>query len=83
MVVAQDRDGDERAQLFLVALDKLSVMRPLTEVDRMVARRLFNTLTHCLTSAWKELCGEDLSLQRVMTEEPVPPLGAGVGDEET
>jgi flagellar motor switch protein FliM len=45
------------------------VTRPLTEVDRMVARRLFNTITHCLTSAWKELCGEDLALQRVMTYE--------------
>jgi dipeptidyl aminopeptidase/acylaminoacyl peptidase len=31
VVVAQDRDGDERAQLFLVALDKPGVMRPLTE----------------------------------------------------
>jgi dipeptidyl aminopeptidase/acylaminoacyl peptidase len=31
VVVAQDRDGDERAQLFLVALEKPGVMRPLTE----------------------------------------------------
>jgi dipeptidyl aminopeptidase/acylaminoacyl peptidase len=31
VLVAQDRDGDERAQLFLVALDKPGVMRPLTE----------------------------------------------------
>ena len=31
VVVAQDRDGDERAQLFLVTLDKPGVMRPLTE----------------------------------------------------
>ena len=31
VVVAQDRDGNERAQLFLVALEKPGVMRPLTE----------------------------------------------------
>lgn len=45
------------------------VTRPLTEVDRMVARRTFNTLTHCISSAWKELCGEDLTLDRVVTYE--------------
>ena len=31
VLVAQDRDGDERAQLFLVEIDKSGVMRPLTE----------------------------------------------------
>src|SRR2546423_881569 len=31
VLVAQDRDGDERAQLFLVQLDQPGVMRPLTE----------------------------------------------------
>jgi flagellar motor switch protein FliM len=52
--------GDGRAPI---------VTRALTEVDRMVSRRTFNTLTHCLSSAWKELCGEDLTLDRVVTYE--------------
>jgi flagellar motor switch protein FliM len=63
--------------LVLEAVDRLLggdgrapvVTRPLTEVDRMVARRSFATLTHCLSSAWKELCGEDLVLERVLSFE--------------
>jgi flagellar motor switch protein FliM len=52
------------------------VERPLTEVDKLIARRLFLTLAHCLASAWKEMCGEDLALQRVMTYEQVADVAA-------
>jgi flagellar motor switch protein FliM len=52
------------------------VERPLTEVDKLIARRLFATLAHCLASAWKEMCGEDLELQRVMTYEQVADVAA-------
>jgi len=52
------------------------VERPLTEVDKIIARRLFGTLGHCLASAWKEMCGEDLQLQRVMTYEQVADVAA-------
>ena len=52
------------------------IERPLTEVDKLIARRLFGTLAHCLASAWKEMCGEDLELQRVMTYEQVADVAA-------
>jgi flagellar motor switch protein FliM len=52
--------GDGRSEI---------VDRPLTEVDRLIARRFFNTLSYCLGQAWKELCGEDLELQRIMSYE--------------
>src|SRR3954468_15545126 len=52
------------------------VERPLTDVDKLIARRLFGTLAHCLASAWKEMCGEDLELQRVMTYEQVADVTA-------
>src|SRR3954471_7113140 len=52
------------------------IERPLTEVDKLIARRLFATLAHCLASAWKEMCGEDLELQRVMTYEQVADVAA-------
>src|SRR3954471_15650264 len=52
------------------------IERPLTEVDKLIARRLFATLSHCLASAWKEMCGEDLELQRVMTYEQVADVAA-------
>jgi flagellar motor switch protein FliM len=52
------------------------IERPLTEVDKLIARRLFITLAHCLASAWKELCGEDLELQRVMNYEQVGDVAA-------
>jgi flagellar motor switch protein FliM len=52
------------------------IERPLTEVDKLIARRLFVTLAHCLASAWKELCGEDLALQRLMTYEQVGDVAA-------
>jgi flagellar motor switch protein FliM len=52
--------GDGRSEI---------VDRPLTEVDRLIARRFFNTLTYCLAQAWKELCGEEPELQRIMLYE--------------
>src|SRR4051812_3034299 len=52
------------------------VERPLTEVDKIIARRVFTTLAHCLASAWKEMCGEDIELQRVMTYEQVADVAA-------
>src|SRR3954454_21503980 len=52
------------------------IERPLTEVDKLLARRLFITLAHCLASAWKEMCGEDLTLQRLMTYEQVGDVAA-------
>jgi flagellar motor switch protein FliM len=52
------------------------IERPLTDVDKLIARRLFGTLAHCLASAWKEMCGEDLELQRVMTYEQVADVAA-------
>jgi flagellar motor switch protein FliM len=52
--------GDGRSEI---------VDRPLTEVDRLIARRFFNTLAYCLGQAWKELCGEELELQRIMSYE--------------
>jgi flagellar motor switch protein FliM len=52
------------------------IERPLTEVDKLIARRLFSTLAHCLASAWKEMCGEDLELLRVMTYEQVADVAA-------
>src|SRR5689334_16189855 len=52
------------------------IERPLTEVDKLIARRLFGTLAHCLASAWKEMCGEDLELLRVMTYEQVADVAA-------
>jgi flagellar motor switch protein FliM len=70
--------------LVLEAVDRLLgsdgsadvVDRPLTEVDRLIARRFFVTLTHCLGSAWKEMCSDDLLLQRVMIYEQVADLAA-------
>jgi flagellar motor switch protein FliM len=70
--------------LVLEAVDRLLgsdgssdvVDRPLTEVDRLIARRFFVTLTHCLGSAWKEMCSEDILLQRVMIYEQVADLAA-------
>jgi flagellar motor switch protein FliM len=50
--------------------------RPLTDVDRLIARRFINTLTTGLSSAWKEMCTEDLELQRVMSYEQVADLCA-------
>jgi flagellar motor switch protein FliM len=47
------------------------VDRPLTDVDRLISRRFFATLVYCLSQAWKELCGEDLDLQRIMSYEQV------------
>jgi flagellar motor switch protein FliM len=52
--------GDGRSEI---------VDRPLTEVDRLIARRFFNTLSYCLGQAWKELCGEEPELQRIMLYE--------------
>lgn len=52
------------------------IERPLTEVDKLIARRLFLTLAHGLASAWKEMCGEDLELQRLMTYEHVGDVAA-------
>jgi flagellar motor switch protein FliM len=54
--------GDARANI---------VDRPLTDVDRLISRRFFTTLVYCLSQAWKELCGEDLDLQRIMSYEQV------------
>jgi flagellar motor switch protein FliM len=54
--------GDGRSEI---------VDRPLTEVDRLIARRFFNTLAYCLGQAWKELCGEEIGLQRIMGYEQV------------
>ena len=70
--------------LVLEAVDRLLgadgraevVDRPLTEVDRLIARRFFTTVTYCLSQAWKELCGEDLELQRVMSYEQVGDVAA-------
>lgn len=50
--------------------------RPLTDVDRLIARRFITTLTTGLSSAWKEMCTEDLELQRVMSYEQVADLCA-------
>src|SRR3954454_24216066 len=50
--------------------------RPLTDVDRLIARRFITTLTTGLGSAWKEMCTEDLELQRVMSYEQVADLCA-------
>src|SRR4051812_19707479 len=50
--------------------------RPLTDVDRLIARRFITTLTTCLSSAWKEMCTEDLELQRIMSYEQVADLAA-------
>ncbi len=52
------------------------VERPLTDVDRLIARRFVTTLTTCLSSAWKEMCTEDLELQRVMSYEQVADVAA-------
>src|SRR3954469_11641260 len=70
--------------LVLEAVDRLLgsdgrtdvVERPLTDVDRLIARRFITTLTTCLNSAWKEMCTEDLELQRVMIYEQVADLCA-------
>src|SRR3954463_14459871 len=70
--------------LVLEAVDRLLgsdgrtdvVERPLTDVDRLIARRFITTLTTCLGSAWKEMCTEDLELQRVMSYEQVADLAA-------
>ena len=70
--------------LVLEAVDRLLgadgraevVDRPLTEVDRLIARRFFTTVTYCLSQAWKELCGEDLELQGVMGYEQVGDVAA-------
>jgi len=59
--------GDGRAEI---------VDRPLTDVDRLIARRFFNTLAYCLGQAWKELCGEDLDLRRIMSYEQVADICA-------
>jgi flagellar motor switch protein FliM len=45
------------------------IERALTEVDKVIAKRFFTTLSNCLASAWKEMCGEDLALQRVIGAE--------------
>src|SRR3954453_21035836 len=52
------------------------VERPLTGVDRLIARRFITTLVTCLGSAWKEMCTEDLELQRVMSYEQVADMAA-------
>src|SRR3954451_11799796 len=52
------------------------IERPLTDVDRLIARRFITTLTTCLSSAWKEMCTEDLELQRVMSYEQVADVAA-------
>jgi len=52
------------------------VERPLTDVDRLIARRFITTLVTCLGSAWKEMCTEDLELQRVMSYEQVADMAA-------
>jgi flagellar motor switch protein FliM len=65
--------------LVLEAVDRLLggdgrsdiVDRALTDVDRLISRRFFSTLAYCLGQAWKELCGEDLDLQRIMSYEQV------------
>jgi len=70
--------------LVLEAVDRLLgsdghaevVERALTDVDRLIARRFFTTVTHCLSSAWKEMCSEDLELQRVMSYEQAADLAA-------
>src|SRR4051812_32631034 len=70
--------------LVLEAVDRLLgsdgradvVERPLTDVDRLIARRFFTTLTTCLSSAWKEMCSEDLEMQRVMSYEQVADIAA-------
>ena len=70
--------------LVLEAVDRLLgsdgrtdvVERPLTDVDRLIARRFITTLTTCLSSAWKEMCTEDLELQRVMSYEQVADVAA-------
>lgn len=50
--------------------------RPLTESDKMVSRRLFHNLAHCLTGAWRELCGEELTAMAVRTPEQATDLAA-------
>src|SRR3954453_23415516 len=70
--------------LVLEAVDRLLgsdgrtdvVERPLTDVDRLIARRFITPLTTCLNSAWKEMCTEDLELQRVMSYEQVADMCA-------
>ena len=70
--------------LVLEAVDRLLgsdgrtdvVERPLTDVDRLIARRFITTLTNCLSSAWKEMCTEDLELQRIMSYEQVADVAA-------
>jgi flagellar motor switch protein FliM len=70
--------------LVLEAVDRLLgsdgraevVDRALTEVDRLIARRFFATLTYCLGQAWKELCGEDLELHRIMSYEQASDVAA-------
>jgi flagellar motor switch protein FliM len=70
--------------LVLEAVDRLLgsdgradvVDRALTDVDRLIARRFFTTLTYCLGQAWKELCGEELELQRTMSYEQVSDVAA-------
>src|SRR3954465_5742872 len=70
--------------LVLEAVDRLLgsdgrtdvIERPLTDVDRLIARRFIPTLTSGLGSAWKEMCTEDLELQRVMSYEQVADLCA-------
>ena len=70
--------------LVLEAVDRLLgsdgsaevVGRSLTEVDRLIARRFFTTLALCLGSAWKEMCSEELELQRVMSYEQLADVAA-------
>jgi flagellar motor switch protein FliM len=70
--------------LVLEAVDRLLgsdgrtevVERPLTDVDRLIARRFITTITTCLGSSWKEMCSEDLELQRVMSYEQVADVAA-------
>jgi flagellar motor switch protein FliM len=52
------------------------VERSLTEVDKIIATRFLTTLANCLASAWKEMCGEDLALQRVIGLEQAADVAA-------
>jgi flagellar motor switch protein FliM len=48
------------------------VERPLTDIEAVLARRLFGTLVECLSSTWFDLCGMQLELGRIdpVTEAP-------------
>jgi flagellar motor switch protein FliM len=45
--------------------------RPLTDIERVLARRLFGAFVECLSTTWYDVCGANLELGRL------DPLGEG------